>query len=43
MDLAVDRSTDSAVDRELGDLLREIRNQQLVAAFDELNEVVRVT
>ncbi|MFP6744445.1 MAG: hypothetical protein VCB77_04560 [Alphaproteobacteria bacterium] len=41
--MAVDRSTDSTVDRELGALLREIRDQQLVAAVDELNENVRVT
>lgn len=43
MELAVDRSNHSTVDRELGDLLREIRDQQLVAAVDELNEIVRVT
>lgn len=43
MDLAVDRSTDPTVDRELRELLREMRDQHLVAAVDELNEIVRVT
>jgi chemotaxis protein CheZ len=31
------------VERELGKLLREICDQHLVAAVDELNEIVRVT
>ena len=43
MDIAIDQSAGSTVERELGELLREIRDQHLVAAVDELNEIVRVT
>jgi chemotaxis protein CheZ len=43
MDIAVDQSSDSTVDHELAELLREMRELHLESAVDQLNEIVRVT
>jgi chemotaxis protein CheZ len=43
MDIAVDQSYDSAVDRKLAGILSEMRAMHLESAVDQLNEIVRVT
>ncbi len=43
MDIAVDQSDGSTVDRELAGLLSEMRELYLESTVDQLNEIVRVT